>query len=169
MIRSLQYFNLFGVAALIALCIIQWRANRQVNLEITGLERTRLEQSAKLTEQEKTIKGYTADLDAFREQLASSDAALKDAQAKLSAMTGESGSIAAERDQLKANADAWKAAIADRDEKLKQANEQLLKLASERNEAVGKFNDLADKYNTLMKDLDDARAKLASANRTKSE
>ena len=39
--------------------------------------------------------------------------------------------------------------------------ERLQKLAGERNEAVARFNDLAGKYNGLVKDLNEARAKLA--------
>ena len=34
MSRFLQWFNLFGILALAALCAVQWRANRRLNLDL---------------------------------------------------------------------------------------------------------------------------------------
>ena len=137
--RSLQFLNFAGILALTVLCCFQWRTNRQLNLRAIDLEKTRLVQSAKIVEQDKTIKGYVADLDDFRKRLELAESALKEVEDKLSVITTE-------RDQLKAALDKWIAAVAQRDE-------QLQKLATERNDAVAKFNDLANKNNAAVKEL----------------
>jgi len=157
--RFLQYFNFFGILALAALCCIQWQTNRQANLQILELEKIRLDQSEKIAEQDKTIKGYLADLDDLRQRLALSEAALKDAGDKFNALATERDRLVVERDKLKASLDKWKAAVAARDAALKQANDQIKSATDDRNDAVSKFNDLADKYNSIVKDLDKARAK----------
>ena len=54
--RSLQYANLLVVAALAVLCVMQWNANRRVNLEAGALEKTRIEQAAQIEQQEKIRK-----------------------------------------------------------------------------------------------------------------
>lgn len=162
MSRFLQYFNLAGVAALAILCAIQWQQNSRINQEVIELEKVRLEQAAKIAEQANTIKGDAADLEEFRQRLVQTGNALKESDAKLAACTAERSQLTAERDQLKATLDKWVAAVAERDKVLKQASDELVKLAKDRNEAVLKFNDLAGKYNGLVKDLNDARAKLAA-------
>ncbi len=161
--RFLPVFNLVGIVALTVLCMVQWWTNRQLHLEVFNQERTILEHVSKLAAQDRTIKNSAADLDAFREQLVRSDAALKEAEAKLAVHPVGDSPNAAERDQLKKNIDVWTAAIATRDGQLKIVNERLQSLARERNEAADKFNELAGKYNSVVKDLNDARARLASA------
>src|SRR5689334_3303526 len=141
--RALQILNLLGVLALAGLCCVQWQANRQANLRAIELERTRLELSAKIEEQDKTIKGYVADLDDFRQRLTLSEAALKESQEKFAALAAERDKLIAERDQLKTALDKWTAALAERDAALKRADQQIQKLTGERNDAVSKFNDLA--------------------------
>ena len=61
--RILHIFNLLGVIVLAGVCIYQWRINREVNLEANRLEKLRIEHTAKIEEQEKTIAGYVAELD----------------------------------------------------------------------------------------------------------
>lgn len=156
--RVLQYLNFLGVVTLAVLCAVQWRANLRLNQEADRLELTRQEQAAKIAEQEKTIKGYVADLDDFRVRLERSETALTETLAKLTAATTERDQLAAQRDQLltqrdqlKATLDKWVAAVKQRDQTLKQAGEQIQKLAKERNEAIVKFNELVGKYNALVK------------------
>lgn len=144
--RFLQYANLIGVAALAVLCAVQWSANRRVNLEARGLEKARLELTAKVDQQAKDIKGQAADLDTFREQLSFATRSLKEAELKLAKAGREIGQLEIEREQLKTSVTNWAAAVAARDERLKEVSTQLQKLAVERNETVARFNELAMKH-----------------------
>jgi chromosome segregation ATPase len=151
--RALHIFNLIGVLALAALCVFQWRINRDLNLRTNGLEKTRLEQTARIEEQDKQIKGQAADLDAFREHLQRATADLKSAESNLVVSRHQALQLTSERDQLKGSISEWSKAVAQRDEQLTRASEQLNKLADDRNDAVAKFNDLAAKHNTIVEDL----------------
>jgi chromosome segregation ATPase len=155
--RFLQYFNFIGIVALAVLCAAQWRTNRRLNLEIFDLDKTRLDQLAKIAEEDKAIKGYVADLDELRQRLTLSEAALKESQEKFAVVATERDKLVTERDALKTSLDKFTAALAERDAALKQAGEQIQKLAADRDEAVAKFNDLADKYNALVKDVEKAK------------
>ena len=155
--RFLQYFNFIGIVALAVLCSAQWRTNRRLNLEIFDLEKIRLDQLAKINEQDKSIKGYVADLDELRQRLTLSESALKESQEKFAALATDRDKVIAERDALKTSLDKFTAAVAERDAALKQADEQIEKLAADRDDAVSKFNDLADKYNAVVKDLDKSK------------
>jgi chromosome segregation ATPase len=163
MSRWLATWNLLGVVALAALCVLQWQANRRVNLEASHLEQLRLEHLAKIAEQDKTLKGQAADLDQFREQLAHSSARLKETETQFGGAQKRLQQLESERDQLKSSVTQWAAAVTERDARLKQAGDQLQQFLKERNEAVTKFNELAARYNTIVKDLNDARARLAAA------
>ena len=76
--RFLHWFNLAGVLALALLCVVQWRLNRQLNLELNAAEKARQQQAARLGEQEQRLKGGATDLDGFREQLTRATASLKE-------------------------------------------------------------------------------------------
>jgi chromosome segregation ATPase len=160
--RFLQYFNLLGVVALAALCAVQWQANRRVNLESSALEKTRLEQTAKIVEGEKALHGVQADLDGFRGQLSRASTSLQEASDKLRVAERQVADLTAERDQLRVSVTNWSAAVTARDERLKANAEQLQKLATERNDSVTKFNELAGKYNSVVKDLNELRTKVAA-------
>ena len=138
----MNYLNFAGVVALAVLCGFQWQTNSRVNLEAQSLQKTTLEQAAKIDEQTRTIKNDAADLDDLRGRLSLSESALADDEATIK--------------QLKAAMDKWIAAVAQRDLALKQAGGQMQKLAAERNEAILKFNDLAGKYNAVVKQLNDS-------------
>jgi chromosome segregation ATPase len=88
-----------------------------------------------------------------RQRLSLAEVDLKDAQDKLAASEQQCNGLIAQRDQLKTTLDKWEAAIADRDRALKQAGDQIQTLTADRNQAVQKFNDLADKYNAVVKQL----------------
>jgi septal ring factor EnvC (AmiA/AmiB activator) len=134
--RLIEYLNLFGIIALAVLCAAQWQTNGQLNHDVERLDQMRIEQTAKIAEQDATLKQTSSDLDDSRQRLSISESALKDAEVKLAV-------AAAERDQLKANLAKWTAALAARDDAIR-------KLSAERNDAIQKFNDLANKYNALV-------------------
>ena len=167
--RSLQYFNLFGVAALAVLCVLQWQTNRHANLETSDLLKTSQQQSVKIQEQEKSLKGYASDLDDFRGQLAHAHAAFKENEAKVAVQQRQIQQLASESEQLRSSVTNWTAAVKARDEQLQIASQRLQEMAADRNAAVAKYNGLADKYNgvvkdlnAVIKDLNEARARLAS-------
>jgi len=143
--RVLQWINLLGVLALAGLCAVQWSVNRRLNLTTQSLERTRIEQEAKIAEQANTIRDQAADLDEFRNRVRLSEDALADVEKKLRTLQRE-------RDQLAASLDQWKAAVAQRDVVIKQAAAEIQTAVAERNAAVKQFNDLATKYNAMAKE-----------------
>lgn len=151
----MQYLNFAGVLALAGLCLVQWRANREVNLEANALEKTRLEQSATIEEQAKQVKGLQADLETFRAHLASANLGWNGAKSNLTRVELEGRQLANERDQLKVSVTNWASAVAARDAQLKEVAAQLKTLAAERNETVMKFNELAEKYNGVVRDLNE--------------
>jgi uncharacterized coiled-coil DUF342 family protein len=66
-------------------------------------------------------------------------------------ITAERNQLAAENAQLKTDLDKWVAAVKQRDELIKQAGAEIQNLAKQRNDAIAQFNDLASKYNALVK------------------
>jgi hypothetical protein len=52
---------------------------------------------------------------------------------------------------LKADLDKWVAAVKQRDDLIRQAGTEIQGLAKQRNDAIAQFNDLAMKYNALVK------------------
>jgi chromosome segregation ATPase len=160
--RLLQYTNLFGVAALAALCIVQWSANRRANLEARDLEKARLELTSRVERQEKDIKGQAADLESFREQFARSIAARKGTEIKLAKTEHQITQLEVEREQLKSSITNWAAAVAARDERLKEGNERIRQLGEDLNASIRKYNELGERHAKLVKDWNDQQAKLAA-------
>jgi septal ring factor EnvC (AmiA/AmiB activator) len=152
--RFLHWFNFVGVLLLAALCVIQWRTNRQLNLDLNAVEKARQQQAARLEEQARQLKGGVADLDEFRAQLSSATAALKAAETKFALAERQVIQLTTERDQLKTSVTGWAAAVAARDAQLKQAATDAQKLADDRNATVLKFNDLAKRQNEQVKELE---------------
>jgi chromosome segregation ATPase len=141
--RFFLIFNFFGVAVLCVLCGAQWQTNTRLENSVEQLDKTRIEQSAKISAQEITLKENAADLTDLRQRLSMSESEMKKTVI-------ERDRFAAEGKQLKAALDKWMAAVAARDAALRQAGDQIQKLSSERNDAAQKFNDLAGKYNALV-------------------
>jgi chromosome segregation ATPase len=137
---------------LTVLCLFQWQANRRIDAQLSRANQARLEQTAKIAEQDSGLRENATEMADLRQRLSLADTDLKDAQDKLAADNQQ-------RDQLKGALDKWIAAVAQRDQALKQAGERLATLTAQDNQAVQKFNDLADKYNQVVKQLDEARAK----------
>jgi chromosome segregation ATPase len=128
---------------------VQWRSSSRSDRRIQDLEQTRLEQDARLAQQTRQLAGAAADLEEFRKRLVEFEAALKETREARDVGTAQLRQVTTQRDQLKVALDQWTAAVAARDQALKQAGDQAQKLAEARDEAVGKFNELVARYNTL--------------------
>jgi chromosome segregation ATPase len=157
--RVFAVFNFFGILVLCVLCAIQWQVNSRVNSRAISLEEIRQQQATKLQANDKTITAYTSDLEDLRQRLSLSESQLKELDEKLSREIAERNQVAAERDDLKIALGKWMAALAERDKTINQARDQLQKLATERNDAVQKLDDLTDKYNKLVKQWNDQQTK----------
>ena len=156
--RALTWINLVGVLVLAGLCVFQWRANRELNLQVNDFEATRFAQAAQIDEQTKKLGGIMGDLERFREQLGSTSLSLKDTAAKLRASERLAAQLASERDQLKDAIARWNAAVALRDRRLTEANARISDLGSQLHAAVNKYNSLVASHNTLVQQFNDARA-----------
>ena len=107
--RFLHWFNLLGVLALAALCVLQWRENRQLNLEVNRREKSRLAQTSRLEEQVKISADQMTDLANLRTHLARLTDELKRATDKLAAAERQLRQSEADRDQLNSNVTNWTA------------------------------------------------------------
>jgi len=134
---ALTCLNFLGVFVLAVLLCIQWRINSRLEADDLRLDQLRIEQSAKIADQDISLKQNAADLDDFRQRLSMSESSLKSAII-------ERDKLAELVDQLKKMLDQWKAAVAARDQAIQQ-------LIAQRNDAITKFNALADKYNASVK------------------
>lgn len=151
--RFLAMLNLCGVLALAALCAVQWRLNRRVNLEVNHLEKVRQQQQQRIEELDGHLRGARTDLDEFRGQLKATSEALKEKDLELRSARRAALQLEAEREQLKTSVTNWANAVAARDEQIHKAAEQLQKLAGERNATVEQFNELAAKYQQVVHEL----------------
>ena len=159
--KRVAYINLVGVCALASLCVAQWQHDRRLNLQINGLEKTRLEQAGKLTEQERSLRGVNADLAQFKEQFSKAQSELSASLQNLRAAERLTNQFTLERQQLKSSVTNWANAVAARDQRLKEANAEISRLANELNASIRKYNELASNYNGVVKDLNELRARLA--------
>ncbi len=159
--KRLTTLNLIGVVVLVVLCGLQWRANRNLNLEVNRLERERLQQEAKLQELEKKAQGQASDLERFRGQLSQSAEALKDVETRLDRSLRTVQQLTAERDQLRLAVDEWSAAVQLRDARLKEANDRLTDLGQRLAEAARKYNELVAEHNTVVRKLNELAAERA--------
>lgn len=123
--RRLQFLNLIGVVVLALVCVLQWRRDRALNLELNRIEKTRLEQQATLAEREKNPRGLTDDLALFKEQLARMQSEAGDARKKFRELEQENQLLASARDQLQASVTNWANAVAARDKLIAEANENI--------------------------------------------
>lgn len=156
--RKLQFVNLFGVVALVALCVVQWRQNRELNLGLNDLEKIRQLQEQKLTEQDKAMRGLTDDLARFKEQFTSAKGELTETKERLSVAERTATQVSTERDQLQASLTNWMNAVTERDAKIKEANERITEVVGRLNASVEKFNTLVTNYNNVVKEMNEARA-----------
>jgi len=141
--RFFSIANFVGVVVLCALSAVQWQTNSRLEASVRQLDQLRIDQTASIAQQRKTIAQNDADLDDLRQRLAMSESDLKTA-------LDERNRFAAEDNALKSALDQWMAAVKQRDAALKQYGDLIQKLAADRNDAIAKFNDLASKYNALV-------------------
>jgi DNA repair exonuclease SbcCD ATPase subunit len=151
--KRLHQINLVGILTVAVMCIFQWQANRRLNLEITRLERTRLDQASNLQQQEGVIRGMSADLESFRDRFARADSDYTNTVHQLAENDRQRERLTRERDQLKEGITNWVHAVALRDERLKEANLRLAEFADQLSQQIRQFNELATNYQTAMHTL----------------
>ena len=159
MSRLLTRLNLAGVAALAVLCVVQWRTNRSLNLDVNALQKSGQIQSAKITEQEKNLQGLSADLENFRGQLTRATTESRETSAKLQTCERDNAQLTSERDQLKASIANWADAVHIRDERIGEANQRLHEIGERLRDGADRFNQLAKRYNDTVKQLDELTVK----------
>jgi chromosome segregation ATPase len=165
--RFLQYANLFGVAALGVLCLVQWQADRRLNLELRHLDQVRRDQSAKIQELETSVKGLNEDLAQFKASFTDEHANRVTTEQKLATSERELRLVMQERYQFKETLSNWLIAVAIRDDRLKQANDRIHDLGDKLNSSVSRYNELATNYNQAIgqiKELQNVLTKLAPTN-----
>lgn len=163
--RFLQWLNLFGVAALAALCLIQWQVNRRLNLELNRCEELRLELAGRLAKEAQISADRERDLASFRTHLARlSEEVEKTASAQSTAERDLRDALAA-RDQLKSSFTNLVSAVAARDERLAEAATQLSALLKERDDVIMRFNELAGRHNSLVEEWNSLQARLKEGTR----
>jgi chromosome segregation ATPase len=138
------------VVALLLLCVAQWWRDRYLNLDVNRLEGLRQAHEQKITEQDRTLRGLSADLAGFKEHFSAVQAELQETRARAEAAEKERDALADETARLKQNLTNWVDAVAVRDERLKEANERIRELAGQLNDSIKKFNELATNYNGLV-------------------
>jgi uncharacterized protein (DUF3084 family) len=136
MTRFFSTFNFAGVVALAILCALQWRINSRLENRVRALDQLAADQQAKIAEQTQSLKDDAADLDDSHERLSLSEKQLDETLAKLRQRE-------AEVTQLQITLKSWMQAIEARDAALKQAGQEIQQLAAQGNEAIQKYNDLA--------------------------
>lgn len=158
-----QYVNLIGVLALTVLCVVQWKRDRDLNLNVNRLEKARIENEQTIAEQQKNLKGLNSDLAMFKEELTGARTELSETRDKLHENETQNSRLILERDELRESLTNWMNAVSVRDERLKEANASIQDLAERLNASVQKFNELATNYNAVVKDLNELRQPATNA------
>ena len=151
--RSLQYVNLLGVMLLTGLCVFQWKTDQSLHFELRRLDRTRVEQSEKIVEQQQEMEGLSRDIGIIKDQFTTIHSNFLNARKELAATELENARLKGEGEQLRSNNVAWKNAVALRDERLAETARQLLSVTEKANDSIRKFNDLATNYNAVVDQL----------------
>jgi chromosome segregation ATPase len=151
--RRLQLLNLIGVLVLAVLCAAQWRRDRQLNLDVSRLEKTRLAQEEQIAAQEKAHAALNADLALFKEQLTLAKAEGEESRRQLRQSEAANRRLTAERDQIRENLTVWTNAVAQRDARIAEANDRIRDLGGRLNTSIEKFNELATNYAAVVKAL----------------
>ncbi|HEX3797368.1 MAG TPA: hypothetical protein VH413_01605 [Verrucomicrobiae bacterium] len=162
--RRLQFINLFGVLALAVLCAAQWRRDRDLNLQLGMLDKTRQAQDQKISEEEEAARGVAADLDHFKQQFKEQHNDLENERHKSRDAENEAAKLTAERDQLKESVTNWANAVTRRDALIKEANGRIEDLSTNLNTSIRKYNELVTNYDDVVKQLNETRAKPAGTN-----
>jgi septal ring factor EnvC (AmiA/AmiB activator) len=141
--RFFSIFNFTGIVAVTLLCAIQWEVNSRLEARERELDQTRIEQSAKIDEQTRELRDDAADLEDLRGRLTT-------CESDLSKAIAQRDQLGLENKQFGAALDKWVAAVKARDAALTEVLKQ-------RNDAIAKFNDLAGKYDGLLKQTEDGQ------------
>ncbi len=155
--RTLQYANLIGVVLLTCLCVVQWQRDRRLHLDLNRVEKIRIEQEEKISEQEKAMQGLTRDLALFKDQFTETHSNLLAARKTSENRELDLTRVISERDQLRTSITNWKQAVTLRDERLGEMEKQLRSVTEKANESIRKFNELATNYNSVVDQLNAAR------------
>jgi chromosome segregation ATPase len=148
--RTLQFMNLAGVLLLVVICAAQWQRDRKLNLDLIQHEKLRLAQEQKVAEQERNIRGLTADLESFKQQFTRTHAELAETRNQLQEAERLSRHVTSERDQLQSSLTNWSRAVEERDSRIKEANARIGEMGAQLNEAIQKFNQLATNHNDVV-------------------
>jgi len=138
--RSLQYANLFGVIALVVVCLLQWQADRRLNLELRRYDQQRNDQAVKIQGLENNLNGLNEDLTQFKGSLTDEHAARLAAEQKLRTTEHDRAQLAQESAQLRGAVSNWVNAVSIRDERLKTANERIQEQGDKLNASILRFN-----------------------------
>jgi chromosome segregation ATPase len=167
--KFLAWFNLAGAVLLAALCVMQWSVNSKLNLRILAMEKTADDQTQTIARQQERITGLETDLNDFRIRVEQAEKTVRLDETQITELEHARDRLKSEKQMLAVNLaqaqdaiDAWMDAVDERDEALKKTGGELKKSIEDRNAIVMKFNDLAAKYATVVKDLDEARTRLAA-------
>ncbi|HOX55943.1 MAG TPA: hypothetical protein P5205_03315 [Candidatus Paceibacterota bacterium] len=152
--RFLRWFNFLGVLVLLGLCVVQWQANRRMQVELIRVDRAHREQESRLDQHLKTNEGQAQDLSRLQGHLSRLTGELEQTASQLAAAERQASQYAAQCEQLKSSVTNWAAAVAARDAQLRQNAAQLKQLAEARNAAVRQFNDLVGRYHQLETNLE---------------
>jgi DNA gyrase/topoisomerase IV subunit A len=161
--KALEKLNLLGVLALAALCVVQWRVNREANTAVVRMEKAQQEQSAKIAEQEKEIAGNRADLESFRSQLIATKSSETELSRKVVEAERANRQLTVEVEGLKESLTNWVVAVRERDVQLQRAATEIKGVVEARDEAIEKYNALAKTHNQLVADVNRAATNAVAA------
>jgi predicted nucleic acid-binding Zn-ribbon protein len=134
--RIMTVINFTGVIALGIVCVLQWGQIGRLQSDAVTAAREAEEQSAALSKEKEARGRAETDLAEVRDRLAASESAVESNRAR---------AITAERSLASALAtmEQYKTAVAKRDAVLGEQQAVVKRLATERNDAVAKYNELA--------------------------
>jgi len=153
--RFLQYFNLVGVCVLVGLCVVQWRENRRLNLQNRSVELARLDVQGRLAALENNLKRQQEDLNSYTARYTQSAAQLADRSKEAVELRVQVKALEQQRELLQTAVSEWSQAVSTRDERLKEVQSNVTELMSERAEWAKRWNAQVEKYNELVRTLDD--------------
>jgi len=158
--RFLPWTNLVGVVVLAGLCVVQWHANRRVQIELSRQRLSFRDQAVRLEVLAGKAFAQAEDLAELQLPLVRAVDQAHAAAGQLAATESALWQAEAERDQLKASLTNWVAAVADREERLGQAADRANQLAEQRDDAIRRFNELAERHNRLVTEWNELQTRL---------
>jgi hypothetical protein len=145
--RRLVYLNGVGVIALALLCVLQWRRNLNLHLELVRLDQIRIEQASRLVQQEQGLTSLGSDLSqatGLRNQLLVAER--------------ETHRLRGELERFTNGLAGWTNAVVLRDARLQEANAKVMDLTERLNGSIAQFNQLASNHNVVVKRLNEFRS-----------